>query len=59
MTADIVNLRRVKKTKAREAASKTAEANRLAFGRTKAEKQKSQALQTLESKRLDGHKIDD
>ncbi len=59
MTADIVNLKRVKKTKAREADAKTAEANRLAFGRTKAEKQKSQALQTLETKRLDGHKIKD
>ncbi|MFY7778099.1 MAG: DUF4169 family protein [Elstera sp.] len=59
MTADIVNLRRFKKSKEREADAKTADANRLAFGRTKAERQKSEAVQTLESKRLDGHKLED
>jgi hypothetical protein len=59
MTADIVNLRRFKKSKEREADAKAADANRLAFGRTKAERQKSEAVQTLESKRLDGHKLED
>ncbi len=57
MTADIVNLKRVKKNAAREADAKTAEANRLAFGRTKAERQKTEAVQALETKRLDGHKL--
>ena len=59
MTADIVNLRRFKKSKEREADAKAAEANRLAFGRTKAERQKTEAVQALDIKRLDGHKLED
>ena len=59
MTADIVNLRRFKKSKEREADAKAAGANRLAFGRTKAERQKTEAVQALDIKRLDGHKLED
>lgn len=56
MSAEIINLRRFKKTKARDADAKTAEANRIAFGRTKAEKQQTEAVQRLETRKLDGHK---
>jgi hypothetical protein len=59
MSAEIVNLKRFKKNKAREAEAKAAEANRLAFGRTKVERRKTEALQALESKRLDGLKLED
>jgi hypothetical protein len=55
---EIVNLKSVRKQRAREEESKLAEQNRLKFGQTKAEKQ----LTRLESKRaaktLDDHKID-
>ena len=59
MTADIVNLRRFKKSKEREADAKAADANRLAYGRTKAERQKTEAFRALDIKRLDGHKLED
>lgn len=36
--AEIVNLRRFRKQKAREDAEKTAEQNRIGFGRSKAER---------------------
>ena len=56
--ADIVNLRATRKAKARTAAAVQADANRAAFGRTKAEKQKT----NLEARRLrvglDGAKLD-
>lgn len=57
MSAEIINLRRVKKAKARDADNKAAAANRIAFGRSKAEKQQSEAVQRLETRKLDGHKL--
>ncbi|MCY6379966.1 DUF4169 family protein [Hoeflea prorocentri] len=39
MTADLVNLRQFKKRKARAQKQKTAEQNRISYGRTKAEKE--------------------
>ncbi len=39
MTAEIINLRRARKAKAREDREKEATANRAAFGRTKAERE--------------------
>ncbi|MFB2550796.1 DUF4169 family protein [Ensifer soli] len=44
MTAEIVNLRQVRKSKARDAREKQAEQNRITHGRTKAEKRLTKAL---------------
>lgn len=57
--ADIVNLRTIRKRKARDAKDVQAEENRLKFGRTKAEKQLEQARANLESKHVDAHKRKD
>lgn len=57
--ADIVNLRQARKAKAKRAKDEIAHANRVAFGRTKAEKKLSESQKRIETKRLDGHKIED
>ena len=57
--AEIVNLRTIRKRKAREDDAATAEQNRLLFGRTKAEKNKSKAEAELAARRLEGHKRED
>jgi len=44
MSADIVNLRQFKKKQARSEKDRQAEQNRVSFGRTKAEKQLTKAL---------------
>ena len=44
MTGDVVNLRQFRKHKARTEKDKRAEQNRISFGRTKAEKQLTTAL---------------
>ncbi|CAN7462456.1 DUF4169 family protein [Pararhizobium sp. LjRoot255] len=44
MTGDVVNLRQFRKQKARTEKDKHAEQNRISFGRTKAEKQLTTAL---------------
>ena len=59
--AEIVNLRRVRKDKARREREGEADANRRRFGRTKAEKAadeaaKTRARQTLAGKRLEPDK---
>jgi len=56
--ADIVNLRMARKAKARSEAEKTAENNRIAFGRTKAEKQASRAEAERAAKAHDAGRID-
>ena len=56
--AEIVNLRQARKQKARAEKEARADANRIAFGRTKAEKKQTQAEQDLEKSRLDQHKRD-
>ena len=53
---DVVNLRRARKNRARRDADAVASANRAAFGRTRAEKDGHRAVQTLEARRLDGHR---
>lgn len=55
---EVVNLRRARKDRAREDASLKAEANRIAFGRTKAEKTLTEAERALQQRRIDGHRID-
>lgn len=56
MAAEIVNLRQARKAKARNEKERQAEQNRLTFGRTKAEKSLTRALNDQAEKRLDqGH----
>ncbi len=54
--ADIVNLSRFKKAKLRNEDAKTADANRIKFGRTKSEKLLLQKQHDLAQKKLDAHK---
>jgi Domain of unknown function (DUF4169) len=56
--AEIVNLRRVRKDKARREKERAAEANRLRFGRTRTQKRadddaKTRAERALEDKKLE------
>jgi hypothetical protein len=57
--AEIVNLRIVRKRKAREEKSELAAQNRILFGRTKGEKDLAKAKAEQDAKRLDGHKLGD
>ena len=54
--AEIVNLNRARKTKARREAETAAAANRALFGRTKAEKQAAKAEAERQRRELDGAK---
>jgi Domain of unknown function (DUF4169) len=54
--AEIVNLRRTRKQKARVEAETEAAAKRLVHGRTKAERNKTRAEQEAVDRKLDGHK---
>lgn len=54
MTAEIVNLKRVRKAKARADKDATAAVNRAAFGRTKAERENEVAKAALQARVLDG-----
>ncbi len=54
--AVLVNLRTVRKNKQRVEDEKHADENRIKFGRTKAEKKMSAALNVLNEKKLDGNK---
>ena len=53
MSAQIINLKRARKAKQRHEAETCAEQNRAKFGRTKAERQATQAEQELEARRLE------
>ncbi|WP_114942963.1 DUF4169 family protein [Microvirga calopogonii] len=57
--AEIINLRQARKQKARAEKEARADENRIAFGRTKAEKNLTKAQQDLAQSRLDQHKRDD
>ena len=52
----VINLRQVRKKKAREEKGKKAEANRAKFGRTKAEKREQTFEATKLQRHLDGSK---
>ena len=58
MAADIVNLRQFRKQKARSDKDKAADANRLQFGRTKAEKTLTKTINENAEKALDQGKLD-
>jgi Domain of unknown function (DUF4169) len=54
--ADIINLRRVRKVKARTDKEMVAAENRLKFGQAKSERKLKDALQQQSEKKLDAHK---
>lgn len=54
--AELVNLRTARKRKKQAEKERLAEENRIRFGRTKVEKQKSTATGRLLKKHLDAHK---
>ena len=56
MSAEIVNLRRVRKEKARAAKEREASANRAVFGRPKHERERTAAERRLEERRLEAMK---
>lgn len=55
--ADLINLRQMRKQKKRQEKSATAEANRLSFGRKKAEKQLTLKEKIKAEKELDQKKL--
>lgn len=57
--ADIINLRNVRKQKARAERETQASQNRVLFGRTKAEKLKDAAEKAKADKHIEGHKRDE
>lgn len=58
MAAEIVNLRQARKSKARSEKERQAEQNRLTFGRTKAEKNLTKALNEKAEARLDQGRLE-
>ena len=56
--AEIVNLRRARKDKARQQRESEADANRRRFGRTRAEKAADKDAQERATRDIDGKKID-
>ena len=56
--AEIVNLKRVRKDKARRAQEREAEANRLRFGRTKAQKAADNDAKERERRAMDERKLE-
>ena len=57
--AEIINLRRARKARTRDAAAATAEANRARFGRTKAERAADAQARAAIDRTLDGAKRED
>ncbi len=55
---EIVNLRRARKAQDRRLREETAEANRIAHGRTKSERALTAATQKLEREQLEAHRIE-
>lgn len=58
MSGDVVNLRQFRKQKARSEKERQAEQNRIAHGRTKAEKTLTRALNEKAEKALDQGRIE-
>lgn len=56
--SDVVNLRQFRKQKARSEKERQAEQNRISFGRTKAEKHLTRALNDKAEKTLDQGRIE-
>jgi hypothetical protein len=56
--AEIVKLKRIRKDKARREQEREAEANRLRFGRTKAQKQADRHARERQDRAIDDKKLD-
>ncbi|WP_330083389.1 DUF4169 family protein [Methylocystis iwaonis] len=54
--AEVVNLRRARKDRAKREKEAQAQENRIAFGRTKTERELTDAQKRLEVAKLDAHK---
>ena len=57
--AEIINLRNIRKRKARAEQEAAAQSNRQKFGRSKSERTLEEAKQALDARRLDEHKRED
>lgn len=57
--AEILSLSKARKAKAKVEKETTAEANRLKFGRTKAERELEDAKKLLSDRQIDAHKRDE
>ncbi len=57
MTSNIVNFNKFRKARDKADAEKQAQENRVRFGRTKAEKEKTSGEECTKSKMLDGAKL--
>ena len=55
---EIVNLNRVRKARAKAEAARQAERNRVASGRSKADKRADRTTRAAEERRLAGNKLD-
>lgn len=55
--AEIINLRLVRKQRARQEAEQQAQHNRITFGRTKAERSLTEAERDKAARTLDGHRL--
>jgi hypothetical protein len=55
---DLINLNKARKAKARNVARATSEANRVKFGRTRAEKDRDKLEKAHSERELDGHKLE-
>ncbi len=56
--ADLINLRRARKAKARSEKDKTAQASRIAHGTPKTTRKLEEARKEQASQRLSGHKLE-
>lgn len=56
--AEIVNLRQARKARARMEAEAAAARNRVAFGRSRKERQANEALNELEKQRHESHRLE-
>lgn len=57
MTAEIVNLNKVRKARAREQERREAEINREKFGRSKAERSETAAIEAARERQLNGAEV--
>ena len=58
MGGELVNLRRFRKRKARQQKEGTAQANRIAFGRSKSEKTQTRLINDKAAKMLEGGRLE-
>ena len=58
MSAEVVNLRKARKDAKKREDAERAAANRIAYGRTKAQRESHKEQKQKSSRHLDGHKIE-